>query len=225
MSEHDTYFELTPRAKLKMNPENPKLITEDAVAKMVVYLETFGFRDPIEARAEDGLVLAGHRRLLAADQLGLKLIPTNYHRGMSDAEATAYTIAHTRSERDVEFNRSLLADQMAGLDEALLPGLGFDEKEIARLYDLDRGAADEDEAGDAEAGDNDETARSLLIPGEVWVIGPVTFNVFKNLNNASLLAAEGLIQKIGKMLKRKALLDGDEMQPFDAVMNERRAAL
>ena len=223
MTGHETYFELVPRAKLKMNPQNPKLITEEDVAKMVTSFETFGFRDPVEARAEDGLVLAGHRRLLAADRLGLKLIPCNFHRGMSDDEAAAYTIAHTRAEKDVEWNRSLLADQMAGLDEELVAGLGFGEAEIARLFDLDRGA-EEGEAGDGEAGDDGEAPRSLLVPGEVWVIGPVTFNVFKNLNNASLVAAEGLIQKIGKMLKRKALLDGDEMQPWDAVMNERRAA-
>ena len=51
----------------------------------------------------------------------------------------------------------------------------------------------------------------------------MTFNVFKNQSKASLKAAEGLIQKISKMLKCKALLDGDEMQPFDMVMKERRA--
>jgi ParB-like chromosome segregation protein Spo0J len=219
MTEHGTYFELTPRAKLRMNPQNPKLITEESVAKMVTYLETFGFRDPVEARAEDGLVLAGHRRLLAADQLGLKIIPCNFHRGMTDAEATAYTIAHSRSEKDVDFNRALLADQMAGLEEELVAGLGFGEAEIAKLFDLDRGAEAETEDGDAEAGDRDAALR----PGETWVIGPVTFNVFKNQSKASLKAAEGLIQKISKMLKCKALLDGDEMQPFDMVMKERRA--
>jgi ParB-like chromosome segregation protein Spo0J len=218
---HPTYFEVVPRGKLKMNPQNPKLITDADVVKMMTYLQTFGFRDPVEARAEDGLVLAGHRRLMAADRLGLKLIPVNFHAGMSDAEATAYTIAHTRSEKDVEWNRALLSDQMAGLDEEFVAGLGFGEEEIARIFDLDRGAEEEAEDGDAEAGDG---PTPLLIPGESWVIGPVTFNVFENLNKASLIAAEGLIQKISKMLKRKALLDGDEMQPFDAVMNERRAA-
>ena len=51
------------------------------------------------------------------------------------------------------------------------------------------------------------------MPGEQWIIGPVTFNVFKGLDNGSLNAAEKVIRKIANKLKCKALLDGDEMRP------------
>jgi hypothetical protein len=212
----DTYFEVVDRARLKPNVENPKLITENDVAKMVTLLQTHGFKDPVEARHEDGLVLAGHRRLLAADKLGLTKIPTHFHVGMSDEEATAYAIAHTRAEKDVEWNRALLADQLTGLPESLSPDLlGFTEGDMAKLFDLDRGLEDE-----AAPGGSEEPA-ALLIPGEVWIIGPVTFNVFKSLDNDGLNAAEKVIRKISKMLKCKALLDGDEAQPLEAVLKER----
>lgn len=224
MVEHATYFEVADRARLKPWHENPKLITEEDVAKMVTYLQVHGFRDPVEARHEDGRVLAGHRRLLAADRLGLTRIPTNFHRGMSDEEATAYTIAHTRAELDVGWNRALLADHLAGLPEALSPDLlGFTEKDIGLLYDLDRGAGDAD--GGPDGGDSgDKAAPANLIPGEVWIIGPVTFNVFNNLDKEGLHNAEKCIRKIARMLKCKALLDGDEAMPLEAVVKEREAS-
>ena len=64
-----------------------------------------------------------------------------------------------------------------------------------------------------EVRDGDDEPAALLVPGERWIIGPVTFNVFKWLDNDSLNAAENIIRKIAKMLKCKALLDGDEMRP------------
>lgn len=219
MTEHATYFEVVDRARLKPNANNPKVITEDDVSKMVVHLQTHGFRDPVEARHEDGLVLAGHRRLLAADRLGLSKIPTHFHRGMSDDEATAYTIAHTRAEKDVSWNRALLADQLVGLPDHFTPDLlGFSEKDVAHLFDLDRGL---EEGGDGAEGEDGEPS-ALLIPGEVWIIGPVTFNVFNGLDNEALNNAEKLIRKIAKLLKCKALLDGDESKPLDAVLAERQ---
>lgn len=212
----NTYFEVVDRARLKPNSENPKLITEADVAKMVTLLQTHGFKDPVEARHEDGLVLAGHRRLLAADKLGLTRIPTHFHVGMSDEEATAYAIAHTQAEAHVDWNRALLADQLTGLPESLSPDLlGFDDKDMARLFDLDRGIDTDDAEG------NDEEPAALLMPGEVWIIGPVTFNVFKGLDNEALNGAEKIIRKIAKLLKCKALLDGQEDQPLEAVLRER----
>ena len=216
---HATTFEVVDRARLRPWPDNPKLITEDDVAAMVVLLQAHGFRDPVEARYEDGRVLAGHRRLLAADRLGLTRIPTNFHKGMSDEEATAYTIAHTQAEKHVEWNRALLADHLTALPEALSPDqLGFSERDIGLLFDLDRGSED---GADGEAQAVDGEPASLLIPGEQWIIGPVTFNVFSDLDDQSLRNAEKLIRKIAKMLKTKALLDGDETKPLNVVLEER----
>jgi len=212
-------FELAERGRLKLNPDNPKIITEEAINKMVVYLEINGFRDPVEARIEDGLVVAGHRRLLAGDKLGLDLIPTIWHEGMSDEEAKAYTISHSRAEKDVAFNRALLSDQVAGLPEELVRGLGFDETELVGLFDLDRGAGEEGEEGEGEGG-----VRPALLAGEVWICGPISFRVFKGLNKTSLLAAEELLRKLIKMVKKPCHLEGDEGALFEAVMKERRDA-
>lgn len=221
VGQHTTYFAIVDRARLRGWDGNPKLITEEAVAKMVTYLQVHGFRDPVEARHEDGRVLAGHRRLLAADKLGLTQIPVNFHRGMTDDEATAYTIAHTRAEHDVEWNRGLLADALTSLPETLPPDLlGFTDKDVGLLFDLDRG---EEQGGGEQAGGDQGDQAPLLVPGEVWIIGPVTFKVFKDLDDDGLNAAYVCIRKIAKMVKAKALLDGDEAMEFGAVMKEREA--
>lgn len=215
-----TYEPQADLSRLRPWDSNPRLITEEDVAKMVMYLQTHGFKDPIEARSEDGMVLAGHRRLLAARQLELVSGPVIWHSGMSDEEAIAYAIAHNRSSEDVAWNRPLLADALTGLPEELSPDLlGFTDKDVALLFDLDRGAAD----GDEEPAGGDQEPVSRLIPGEVWIIGPVTFNVFKNLDNDGLISAEKCIRKIEKLVKSKALLDGDEAMPLKAVLAEREA--
>lgn len=222
MTPHPTYYEVVDRTRLKGWMNNPKLITEESVDQMVLLLQTHGFKDPVEARHEDGRVLAGHRRLLAADKLGLSLIPAIFHRGMTDEEATAYTIAHTQAEKHVGWNRALLADQITGLPESLSPDLlGFTDKDVASLFDLDRGMGDE---GNEAEGVGDEGAGEPacgLIAGEQWIVGPVTFNVFKDLDEDGLRSAEKLIRKISRLVKSKALLDGDESRPLDAVLKER----
>ncbi len=217
---HTTTFELAERSRLKPWDQNPKLITEADVELMVKHLQAHGFRDPVEARYEDGRVLAGHRRLLAADKLGLTKIPVNFHKGISDDEATAYTIAHTRAELDVKWNRPILADLLTGLPEDLSPDvLGFNDKDVALLFDLDRGAGDADEGQIV----GDQADPALLIGGEVWIIGPVTFNVFNDLDHNALRKAEKLIKKIASMLKTKAYLDGDETMPLETVLKAREA--
>lgn len=218
MSAHPSRFEIADRRRLKPNKDNPKMITEADVAKMVVHLTKHGFRDPVEAREEDGLVLAGHRRLLAADKLGLTKIPVIWHKGMSDEQAAAYTIAHTRAEHDVKWNRSLLADQLGGLPESLSPdALGFSDIEVAGLFDLDR--ADEE---DPPEGQRDEPP-ALVRKGEVWICGCAIYNVRDDLDNVGLALAEVHIKKLQKLLKAKAYLGGDEAYPFNEVMKERAA--
>lgn len=217
-----TTFQLMDIGSLKPNPNNPRLITESDVDKMCVYLRAHGFLDPIEARIEDHLILAGHRRYLAALKLGLARVPVLFHAGLSDQEAWAYSIAHNRSQEDVEWNRALLADQLSGMEENLVPGLGFSEKELALLFDLDRGADgdDEDEAADAR-----DPEGSRLLPGDTWIIGPCTFVVWENLSQLQMDAAEQAIRRIAKLLKSRALLNGEEDRELDQVLEDRKHEL
>lgn len=204
---------------LKPHPKNPSEITEEAVRKLADSMQQYGFTTPIEIQDGSNIILAGHRRFAAAKLLGLRLVPCIVHK-MEDAEALAYLIANNQHSKDHRWAKPQLADAVIELEQlGYAPDvLGFSEKDIAKLFDLDKG---EEEEGEAAAADE---IKSHLVPGDIWRIGPqghIVFNVYENLNNEQLLAAEKLIEKIAKLVKGKALLDGDEDKDFKSVMKAR----
>jgi len=210
-------FELMPLGDLRPHPKNPSEITEEAVRKLADAMQQHGFTSPIEIQVGTKLIVAGHRRFAAAKLLGLKLVPVLIL-NLTDEEALAYLIANNQHGKDHRWAKPQLADVVIELEQlGFAPDqLGFSEKDVERLFDLDKG---EEEEGEAAATDG---PRSYLFPGEVWEIGPVQFRVFSGLDQEQLLAAEKLIVKISKLMKGKALLDGSEELEFKAVMKARR---
>ena len=218
---HDSSLELWDLRDIKPYADNPKTITEDDVVQMVRLIEKHGFRDPLEVDAS-GVIVAGHRRYLAARKLGLSRVPVIHHFEMDEDAAKAYRIAATQSEKHVSWNRALLADQVAGFDVALMSpaDLGFSERDIVTLFDLDRDATksvDEPIGIDAEPG-------PYVKKGETWHIGPILFVVFPNEDTAGMRRAEALIPKLERLVKTKALLNGNVDLEFKAVMAERAMA-
>ena len=67
---------LRPLATIHPYPENPRVITPEAIAKVAKSLESFGFRQPIVVDAE-GVIIIGHVRYQAALQLGLDTVPVH----------------------------------------------------------------------------------------------------------------------------------------------------
>ena len=61
---------LWPIAKVVPYARNPRVITDEAVAKVAASIREFGWQQPIVVDAS-GVVIAGHTRLLAAQSLGL----------------------------------------------------------------------------------------------------------------------------------------------------------
>ena len=221
MTDHDSSFALWDINDIKPYADNPKTITEDDVAQMVRLIEKHGFRDAIEVDA-GGFIVAGHRRYLAARKLGLARVPVIHHHEMDEDAAKAYRIAATQSEKHVSWNRALLADQVAGFDVELMSpaDLGFSERDIVTLFDLDRDATksvDEPIGIDAEPG-------PYLKQGERWQIGPIQFDVFPNEDTAGMRRAQALIPKLERLVKAKALLNGNPELEFKAIMAERAMA-
>jgi hypothetical protein len=212
-------LQIWPIERLKPYEGNAREITADAVEKMVAVIEAQGFLDPIQV-LEDGEIIAGHRRYLAAQKLGLKRVPVLVQLGLSKDEAAAYRISHNRLAQDVKYNRALLADELLRLDNlgiASPEGIGFEPKELVKLFDLDDGPPLPDGATE------EKEIGPFLKRGETWEIGPVTFKVYDNLNTDGLRKAEALIPKLEKLTKAKAFLGGDPTQDFKTVLVARAA--
>lgn len=118
---------------------NPR-VNQDAVAVVAASLKEFGWRQPIVVD-EDGVVVVGHTRLLAARQLGQTEVPVHVARGLTPAQIRAYRIADNRSGEIAEWELELLALEFADLQDAGAdPTMtGFDEADVARIL----GAVDE----------------------------------------------------------------------------------
>ena len=67
-------IEQWPTAKLLPYARNARTHSDDQVAQIAASIAEFGFTNPILA-GTDGVIVAGHGRLAAAQKLGLEVVP------------------------------------------------------------------------------------------------------------------------------------------------------
>jgi DNA modification methylase len=156
-----------PLEKLIPYARNPRR-NERAIATVAASIKEFGWRQPIVV---DGamVILAGHTRLEAARQLGLKTVPVHVARGLTPAQARAYRLMDNRSSENAEWDDALLGLE---LDDLQLEGFdltltGFEDDELDRLLrGQDFTGARDDEDDVPETPENPVTRR-----GDLWILG------------------------------------------------------
>ncbi len=118
---------------------NARKISDAAVAKVAASIKEFGFRQPIVVDP-DGVIVAGHTRLLAARRLGLASVPVHVATGLTPAQIKAYRLMDNRSHEEAQWDLELLPLELADLKDLDFDlGLtGFDERELDELLGLDR---------------------------------------------------------------------------------------
>jgi DNA modification methylase len=140
-----------------------------AVANVAASLKEFGWRQPIVVDSEM-VIVVGHTRYLAAQQLGMDKVPVHVAEGLSPAQVKAYRIMDNRSHEDSEWDDSLLALEITDLkDEDFdLELTGFDEDELSEK--LAAGIV-----GTAGLTDPDDVPEppdeAITQPGDLWVLG------------------------------------------------------
>jgi hypothetical protein len=70
---------------------------------------------------EDGDIIAGHGRVLAAQRLGIQEVPVVIARGWTPAQKRAYILADNRLAEEAGWDRDVLSFELGELDS-----LGFD---------------------------------------------------------------------------------------------------
>ena len=159
-------IELRPLADIKPYEQNPR-INEDAVDAVAASLREFGFRQPIVVDTE-GVIVCGHTRFKAAQQLGLDSAPVHVATDLTPAQIRAYRIADNKTGELAEWDLDLLPLELAELRELDfdLATLGFDEKELAKLMagGGTDGLTDPDAVPEPPA---EATTRS----GDLWILG------------------------------------------------------
>ena len=113
---------------------NARTHSDGQVAQIVASIREFGFTSPVLVD-EQGGIIAGHGRVLAARKLGLPDVPVMVARGWSEAQRRAYVLADNKLALNAGWDLDLLRGELAGLGELGFDlGLtGFGEDELAAL--------------------------------------------------------------------------------------------
>lgn len=139
----------------------------EQVAQLAASMREFGFTMPVLV-AEDGTIIAGHGRVLAAQDLGMTEVPVIVARGWTDAQRRAYTLADNQLALTSEWDEDLLKIELGDLgEEGFDLGLiGFDAKELDRLLAF---AETEGETDPDETPEPEEVVVSKQ--GDIWLLG------------------------------------------------------
>ena len=145
---------------------NPRTHSDAQVAEIAASIREFGWTNPILVDGENGII-AGHGRLLAARQLGMKTVPVIELAGMSEAQKRAYIIADNKLALNAGWDNELLALELGelqglGFDLALT---GFSEDELAGL--LSSGTAGLTDPDEVPPLPEDPVSRA----GDLWLLG------------------------------------------------------
>jgi DNA modification methylase len=145
---------------------NPRR-NEHAVAKVAGSIKEFGWQQPIVVDT-DYVIVAGHTRYLAAQQLGMKELPVKIADDLTPAQIKAYRIADNRTHEEAEWIDELLAIELGEIRDMGydLDITGFDPDELDKLL-----------AGDGSDGLTDDDAipevaeKAISLPGDIWICG------------------------------------------------------
>jgi ParB family chromosome partitioning protein len=113
---------------------NSRTHSKEQVEQIKRSMTEFGFTNPILIDENNGII-AGHGRLQAAQDLGIKLVPTILLEGLTEAQRKAYVIADNKLALNADWDLDILKFELDSLknDDFDLSLLGFDASEIAGL--------------------------------------------------------------------------------------------
>ena len=165
----DLHIERWPLERLIPYARNPRTHSEEQVAQIAASIAEFGFVNPVLV-GSDGVIIAGHARVMAARKLGLAEAPVIVLAHLSEAQRRALVIADNRLSLNAGWDEEMLRIELEALreEEYDLDLLGFDDAEIEALLAEPEGESagltDEDTIPEAP-----ETA--VTAPGDVWILG------------------------------------------------------
>ena len=123
-----------PVEKLIPYARNARTHSAEQVAQVAASIAEFGWTNPILAGA-DGIVIAGHARLLAARKLGMTEVPVIVLDHLTESQRRALVLADNRLALNAGWDEEMLRVEMAALEEDgfNLELVGFTDDEIAAV--------------------------------------------------------------------------------------------
>jgi DNA modification methylase len=148
---------------------NARTHSDEQVAQIAASIAEFGWTNPILA-GSDGIIIAGHARLLAARKLGMTEVPVIVLDHLTETQRRALVLADNRLALDAGWDEEMLRVELESIrdDGFDLELTGFSDDELEDLLrepeQVVAGNTDEDAVPEAP-----ETA--VTVPGDVWLLG------------------------------------------------------
>jgi DNA modification methylase len=157
-------------ARLQPYAKNAKVHGADQVAKIAASMAEFGWTVPCLV-GEDGELIAGHGRVLAATQLGLTEAPVIVLGHLTEAQRRAYRLADNKLTELGSWDEALLSAELQELlaEDYDVSLIGFDDSELDALLAGEGGETDDTrEAEDVVPEPQEEP---ISRPGDLWLLG------------------------------------------------------
>jgi DNA modification methylase len=161
--------EFWPIAKLLPYVRNARTHSDAQVAQVAASMLEFGWTNPILVGG-DGVIIAGHARLLAARKLGFDEVPVIVLKHLSETQRRALVLADNKLALNAGWDEALLRVELEALksDGFDMGIVGFSDEELnAALVDPEKESAGltDDDAAPA----TQETV--ITVAGDVWLLG------------------------------------------------------
>ena len=154
-------------AKLVPYARNSRTHSDEQISQLAASIKEWGWTTPVLVD-EDGSIIAGHGRTLAAQRLKMTEVPVMVAKGWSDAKKRAYVIADNKLAMNAGWDEQMLNLELGelkdmGFDISLI---GFGKNELSELMaeEPTEGLTDENEVPEVQ-----EKPKSQR--GDVWLMG------------------------------------------------------
>lgn len=146
---------------------NSRTHSDAQVAQIASSIKEFGFTNPVLVD-EQGGIIAGHGRVLAAQKLNYAEVPAIVLSHLTETQKRAYVIADNKLALNAGWDDEMLRLEFAELSEAgfdlEMTGFSLDEIDALQIGEINAGLTDEDAVPEVP-----ETPVSKL--GDVWLLG------------------------------------------------------
>ena len=153
--------------KLVPYVNNARTHSQDQINKLRSSIREFGFINPVIIDKDYG-VIAGHGRIMAAKEEGIKEVPCVFADHLNEAQKKAYILADNRMALDAGWDEELLRVEIESLEDYgfNVELTGFSPDELSSLFDL--GVEAEDDDFDVE---EELKKPTFSKTGDIWTLG------------------------------------------------------
>ncbi len=163
--------EMIPVTELVPYARNARTHPDWQITQIASSIAEFGFTNPILIGGDNDII-AGHGRLLAAQQLQLEEVPVIRLSHLNEVQRRALIIADNRIAENAGWDETLLREELAALSDVSfdLDVLGFSDEELGELLGFGGEDTPPPPLGDEDHVPSPEPVHAS-VPGSIWLLG------------------------------------------------------